>query len=193
MLRRLRTISDLLSIEVNRLETHYRVILIHPYVYSNYQRLHLLEKMRWVIESGLFTNLSPFLVSSCQRTSPFLRLRFLSTDDHSTFFINFPRNMLLFFHLLTRLLLKLHHKLRPRWLRYIGNQMLNIKLILINLILNLLLNLINTSIILTLQLRSIIIIITKQRLLIRFKYLLHLDQLQFQGLDYLIAILMILL
>lgn len=112
-----------------------------------------------VVESSLSSDRPALLLYSGQGTTPLFGLGFLATDNHTSL-TDLPSNRRLTFDLpFPRLLLKLNNNLRPCWLRDIGNEMLDIKFILIELLLYLPLNLIHTTIVLTLQLSAFVVVV----------------------------------
>jgi len=161
--RALTSISHLITAQVNSLYSQNSVVFIDPYINSDDQRFVWTIKLIIVLKSSLFSYRSTFFLYPCKTHPPFFRLWFLVAYHHPTLFVTFlwvlPHIFAFTRH--TLFLRKLYTNFRPRRLRNIRQQMLDIKLILINLFLYLFLNLRHSTIVLTLQLSPIIIIITK--------------------------------
>lgn len=109
------------------------IILIDPYVNSHYNRLNIGIKLSPIFESKLCFKMFPsFLGSGCYGT-PFFWLGFLAGDDHSTSSMFSGPS----FTSATAIAIANFLRFLSYGFRDIGNQVLDIELILVKLLLNL--------------------------------------------------------
>ena len=189
-------VSNLVVVEVDDLQSHDSVVFVDPDVDADDQRFGFGVEVPAVVESSLSPDRPALLLHSGQSAAPLLGLRLLAADDHPAL-ADLPPNGGLALHLaLAGFLLKLDDHLGPGWFGDVGDEMLDIELILVELLLDLPLDLIHAAVVLTLQFSALVVVVgvvAEQGLLGGLEDLPYLAQPQLQGLDDAVAVFDVLL
>lgn len=112
-----------------------------------------------IVKGDLSSDLPALLLDSCEGATPFFGLGFLAADDHSSLADLSSYRRFAFHFALAWFFLKLNDDFGSCWFGDIGDEMLDIELVLVELLLDLSLDLINTTVVLALQLCSFVIVV----------------------------------
>jgi hypothetical protein len=115
--------------------------------------------MHAVIEDALSADVPAFFLGSVHRAPPFFWLGFFRTNDHSSFLALLLIDSGLSLYSWFWPLGKLDDYLWPCWFGNIGDKVLDIELILIDLFLNFFFDLVNPTIILAMNISALVVIL----------------------------------
>jgi hypothetical protein len=190
--RALAAVAYLVLVEIDGLQSHDGVVLVDPDVDADDQRFGFGRPLSAVVEHAFPPDPAALLLDPREGAAPLLRLRLLPAYYHAALVAGLVhQGGSAFQRALPRFFLKLNDYFGARGLGDVGDEMLDIELVLVDLLLNLPFNLINPAVVLALQLAALVVVvgvIAEEALLGRPEDLLDLLQPQPERFDHPLAV-----